>query len=119
LMEHFWHPLVAQFRAVHDQKPLAKLVVLIVVHPSLIEDKLKSAYFCSYDQFAAERILPLPLSKWTREDILDWLYTLSLDEMSNDEIEEMAQQLFRLSQQGLPRKVKQLIMQEKSLRQAL
>ncbi|MCA9924103.1 MAG: hypothetical protein KC421_17125, partial [Anaerolineales bacterium] len=90
LMEHFWHPLVEQFRVVHEQNPRAKLIALIVVTPALTADKLKSAYFCSDDQFAAEQILRLPLSTWTQDDIFVWIDNLLYGELPDEDIKAMA-----------------------------
>ena len=110
---HFWHPLVEQFRMVNQQMPRAKLLALIVVQPSLGVSKLKPTYFCSDDQFAAERFLHLPLAKWTKDDILIWLDNFLFGRgLTEDKIEALAEKLFRISEQGVPRVVWQKIEKE-------
>lgn len=119
-MKNFWHPLVQRFQSMLTQKPLAKLIALMVVHPSVGATKLETSYFCTEEQFAAERILHLPLGVWPEGDILRWLQSLLLGkkEWTPEKIKTLAQTIFDLSQ-GHPQEVSRLIMKDKIFRQAL
>jgi hypothetical protein len=102
LIEKFWQPLVRKINESLQEFPLFKCVFLVISNNKLVPACLHPWLICSRERFDQEKILELPLGKWTEEEIKNWLYRFSNRGLSLHEYAQMASSIYQSSSEGLP-----------------
>ena len=101
-VHQFWCPLVRQLPMVKDTSPLVKVFAVITVRGTIDKACLPEALCCPTQQFHSEKVLKLPLQKWTEVDIRNWLVKFSglmspAVGRTRPEIEQIARSIYQAS----------------------
>lgn len=97
-VDSFWVPLVRELPAIALESARVKFVVMVV--SDLPVGELPPAYTCGRHEFDNEKVLELPLQKWSRDEIKEWLQYFS--GWKAQDIEELAGTIYASSSRGLP-----------------
>jgi uncharacterized protein YoxC len=95
-VDQFWCPLVRQLPLVGETSPLVKVFAVITVRGTVHKACLPEHLCCPKRQFHSEKVLNLPLQKWTEAEIRNWLVRFSglmspAVGMTRPEVDQMAQ----------------------------
>jgi inactive STAND/Effector-associated domain 9 len=99
-VHQFWCPLVRQLPMIGTTSPLVKVFAVITVRGNVDKACLPEALCCPKQQFHSEKVLKMPLQKWTEADIRNWLVKFSrLMSVGHTrlQIEQIAQSIYRVS----------------------
>jgi inactive STAND/Effector-associated domain 9 len=101
-IHQFWCPLVRQLPMIGRTSPLVKIFAVITVRGKVDKVCLPEAWCCPRQQFHSEKVLKLPLQKWTEADIRNWLVKFSglmspAVGLTRPEIEQLAQSIYQVS----------------------
>jgi len=102
-VNQFWCPLVRRLPTVSQTSPLVKIFAVVTVRGSVNKTCLSDELICPNRQFDGEKILNLPLQKWTEADICNWLVSFSglmspAIGMTKPEVENMARSIYQVSE---------------------
>ncbi len=106
----FWRFLVGKLSIVRNKCPLVKFLAVVSVGSSVPRNSLSSENYCTKQKFDSEKILKLPLQKWTETEIRTWLKTYSglyasnvgrTDQEIEQMIEQMAKSVYQVTK-GIP-----------------
>ncbi len=105
----FWIQLTNTLSAIAGQLPMIKLVAIIVAY-NHVSPKCFQSLRSGSGQFDCTKILELPLRKWTKDDIHEWLYkyvTLAGSDirLTATHIAPTANSIYNLSDRGTPTSV--------------
>ena len=101
LIEHFWRRLLERLAGVADKYIGVKVIVLLFVNASLPES-LPPHLCCSIDQFKKDRLLEIPLTAWSKEEIRDWIAVHSGLNLPRAEVDRVASGIYQATREGLP-----------------
>jgi inactive STAND len=102
-IHQFWHPLVRQLPLACETSPLVKIFAVITVRGAVDKACLPDHLCCPKQKFDQEKVLKLPLQKWTEADIRNWLVKFSglmspaAAGLTRTEVENIAQSIHRVS----------------------
>jgi hypothetical protein len=99
-LDHFWTPLVHELPAIAETYRNVKFVGILSASYEIPETCLGPPYCCTPNDPDEKRVLELPLRKWTREEIQEWLETFS--SLPAPRIEQVAQHVYDNSAGGTP-----------------
>jgi nucleoside phosphorylase len=102
LVSDLWRPMVRMINDATDHVSTARIVFVISAEGRIHELSLDPALLCRRESFDQEKILGLPLTKWTRDEIKNWLVRFLPANLTNDEYSRMAASIFNSSDEGLP-----------------
>ncbi|MGJ3250728.1 MAG: hypothetical protein ACFE0J_06315 [Elainellaceae cyanobacterium] len=105
----FWKQLVGKVPNTSQQGRKIRLIAVLSVRGSVPKACLPVELCCNKSTFDGSKILDLPLQKWSKTNIRDWIYDYSgLQRLPNpprdEEIEQMASSIYE-STSGLPFRV--------------
>jgi hypothetical protein len=108
-VKDFWLSLVGRLPAISRQKKKVRLIAILAVRDSIPKACLPSAICCKKANFDGGKILELPLQKWKKEEICDWLFNFSgltaqSTPLGDTEIDAMAQNIHAVTN-GIPHDV--------------
>jgi len=69
LFSVFWVPLVRRLQKINKTYPGFKCILFLVANGQLRDDTLPETLICSHEQFDCHKLVELPLSHWTIEDV--------------------------------------------------
>jgi hypothetical protein len=99
-LEHFWTPLVHELPAITETYRNVKFVGILSASHEIPQTCLGPPYCCTPNDPDEKRVLELPLQKWTREEIQEWLEMFS--SLPAPRIEQVAQRVYDNSAGGTP-----------------
>lgn len=105
----FWLALVSRLSSISRQKRKIRLLAIVSVRGSIPRDCLPTTLCCKKTNFSGSKILELPLQKWTKDEICNWLFDFSgltqqTDQLTDDDIAQIAQTIHD-STDGVPKDV--------------
>ncbi|WP_323367965.1 hypothetical protein [Leptothoe sp. PORK10 BA2] len=105
----FWLALVSRLSSVSSQKRKIRLLAIVSVRGSIPRDCLPTTLCCKKTNFSGSKILELPLQKWTKDEICNWLFDFSgltqqTDQLTDADIAQIAQTIHD-STDGVPKAV--------------
>lgn len=92
----FWLALVSRLSSVSRKKRKIRLLAIVSVRGSIPRACLPTTLCCKKTNFSGSKILELPLQKWTKDEICNWLFDFSgltqqTDQLTDDDIAQIAQ----------------------------
>lgn len=100
-IEDFWTPLVKRLPTLAHYHEF-KLITLITAGGEISQQCRTSPVFCTEDQFYPEKVLELPLTLWSYDDIQE---LCSYSRRPIEEIEQMVPKIYSRSKNGIPKLV--------------
>ena len=100
LLDDFWVPLAREMPAITRKHRKAKIINVLVTDTCIPQNCL-AHYLGVANPFDSEKVVEMPLRKWTKQEIADWLdlYYSSLDAA---QIDNLADLIFSSSEEGSP-----------------
>ncbi|MFN0087261.1 MAG: hypothetical protein ACKVX9_17870 [Blastocatellia bacterium] len=112
-MKHFWEPLIAAFRE-HPERENAKLLVMLFANGPCTEVFLGN-HCCPEIDFSSDRVQPLPLRNWRRDEIEAFLKR-GVIRANRTTLQKHTERIFAASENGIPRLIcdslRELILEE-------
>ena len=102
LVSDVWRPMVRMIKDATDHVSSARIVFVINAEGKLNKLSLDPTLLGRRDEFDEERIIRLPLTRWTRDEIRNWLIRFLPESMSNEDYSRMASSIYSSSDEGLP-----------------
>jgi inactive STAND/Effector-associated domain 9 len=101
-VNHFWCPLIQHIPLISQKSPLVKIFAVITVRGAVEKQCLPEILLCKKPPFAGDKILEIPLQKWTEQDICNWLINFSglmlpAVGMTRSNIESMAKSIYQIT----------------------
>jgi hypothetical protein len=111
-VEHFWSYLVSEILTTLKQRDLRKVrvIAVLIADIEVSSDMVDASLWCEGEEFASEKLLPLPLENWTCEDIQECIATVP--HLSGHQIDTMAHAIYQASGCGQPRDVAELLLKQ-------
>lgn len=111
-VDNFWCPLIEECQATKQREALLHIKFIAVIDSELKQGKecINLPCYCTQDNFSSQKILKLPLIKWTQKDIKKWLENhLEFPVYQSD---EKAKEIYQKTSRGIPRLVSNVLERE-------
>lgn len=73
-LNHFWKYIISNLPELAQQHPKVRFIALLIVNGSLMIDTLPADFCCTIDNFKSDKLLELPLRRWSQDEIANWLF---------------------------------------------
>jgi hypothetical protein len=106
-IQQFWQPLINEVAVLDQERPLIRVVSVISVGNIVPRECLPAELCCTTKKFHPQKLLELPLQKWTEKEICTWLFkfsNLTAVGLKRSDIETMAKNIYLVSE-GRPSEV--------------
>lgn len=99
-IRHFWKPLKDKVIEVCSAYSKIKFLFFINMDKLIAQELKNSSIFCTDDGFSYDKILELPLTNWSVEEIKDWL--VDFMGQADEKAFRKSKIIFDATQSGLP-----------------
>ncbi len=102
----FWKPLIEKVNEVAKDYEGIKVVAVIISKTSLNSRFLKEELSCYYNSkrgvFSRDKLVKIPLGKWGKKDIIEWLGKYGNPRLQKPEKNTIAEKIYNATDRGTP-----------------
>ena len=102
----FWKPLIEKVNEVAKDYEGIKVVAVIISKTSLNSRFLKEELSCYYNSkrgvFSRDKLVKIPLGKWGKKDIIQWLSKYGNPRLKRTEKNTIAEKIYNATDRGTP-----------------